>query len=340
MKIKFYLGTIVLNALLTTSYAQSTNPLIRQRMIDSIKMAALSDYATRYPILRQGSISADILGARTMKGELNGRDLFEGKTNITRIRSNFKIPMAEWGKNTITGIISYQQIHFDTKNITSYDPGFSNANRNLTKATVGFTATFSRSDTIFNHPVTYSASVSGLTDELSSVKRVNYSGTVNVPLSRTATSSWSVGLAVIIDPSSVAPVVPFVSYWHKYKDADLDLFVDLPYRVALRKRLSKKSWVFMGSELGGSLFFFDLNQPSLPRNNIYTSLDIKTGATLEYLLTRKLVFGVSGGIYTTAQARMFDHSAKPNDYFFRTSNGSTPYIGFSLSFLPFLKSLK
>jgi hypothetical protein len=340
MKIKFYLGTVVLSTLFTVSYAQNTNPLTRQRMIDSLKMSALSDYATRYPILRQGSIATDFLGARTIKGELNGHDLYEGKTNISRIRAAFKIPLAEWGRNTITGVVSYQQIHFDTKDITSYNPAFSTANQSLNKSTVGFTATFSRSDSIFNHPVTYSASVSGLTDELSSIKRVNYSGTLNVPLSRTATSSWSVGVAVIIDPSSVAPVVPFVSYWHKFKDADLDLFVDIPYRVAVRKQLSKKSWVFAGSELGGSLFFFDLKQPSLPQNNIYTSLDIKTGATFEYLLTKKLVFGVSGGVFTTAQARIFDHNAKPNDYFFKTSNGSVPYVSFSLSFLPFLKSLR
>jgi hypothetical protein len=337
MKNKLFLAISFL-CFSTTLFAQTAKELARKHMIDSIKMAVLSDYATRYPILRQGSIATDIIGGRTVTGELNGRELYEGKMNITRIRSNFKVPVAQWGKNNLTGAVSYQQTHFDTRDITSYDPAFSSANQSLTKSTVGLTMTFSRSDTIFGRQINYSAGISGLTDEATSIKRINYMGTVNVPLSRTATSSWSVGLAVILDPSSVAPVVPFVSYWHKFKESDLDLYIDMPYRIALRKQLSKRSWVIAGSELGGNLYFFDLNAPGLPQNSIYSSIDIRSGATFEYRVTKKLILGVAGGLYTTAQSRIFDHNAKPNDYFFRTSNGSAPYISFSVSFLPFLKS--
>jgi hypothetical protein len=224
--------------------------------------------------------------------------------------------------------------------MTSYNPQFANTDRRVTKSAVGFTASYNRSDSLFDRPIRYSGSLSGLTDEFSSIKRVNYMGSVNMALSSTASSSWSVGFALILDPSSVAPFIPFVSYWHKYKDPDLDLYVDFPYRIAIRKQLSKKSWVFFGTELGGSLYFFDLNQPSLPQNAIYSLIDVRTGTTFEYLLTRKLVLGVSGGIYTSAQARIFDHDAKTSDYFFKTSNGSAPYISLSISFLPFLKSLK
>ncbi|WP_183561531.1 hypothetical protein [Mucilaginibacter sp. SP1R1] len=322
----------------TNLFAQTTKEQARKQMIDSIKMAALSDYATRYPILRQGSFATDIIGARMVKGELNGHDLYQGKMNTTRVRSNFRVPLAQWGKNNLTGTVSYQQVHFDTRDITSYSPGFPATNRSLTKGTVGFTATFSRTDTLFHHQINYSGGISGLTDDATSIKRINYIGTVNVPLSRTETSSWSVGLAVILDPSSVAPVVPFVSYWHKFKDSDLDLFVDMPYRIALRKQVSKRSWAILGSELGGNLYFFDLNQPGLPQNAIYSSIEIRSGATFEYRVTKKLVLGIAGGLYTTAESRMFDHNNKPSDYFFRTSNGTVPYISFSVSLLPFLKS--
>jgi len=339
MTYKTILFSVAFSLLLSSAFAQTTQELAKQHMIDSIKMAMLSDYATRYPTLRQGAFATDIISGRTVTGELNGKDLYEGKMNVTRIRSNFNIPVAQWGKNTISGTLSYQQIHLETKEITSFNPAFSTADRSANKSAVGLTATFSRTDPIFNIPVSYSGSLSGLTDEFSSIKRINYLGTVSIPVSRSKYSSLTLGAVLILDPSAVAPFIPIISYWHKFQASDLDLYVDLPQRIVLRKQLSKRSWATVGSELGGNIYFFDLNQPAFPQNNIFSTIDVRTGATFEYLVTKKLVLGVSGGLYTAASSRMFDHNDKPDDYFFRTSNGSAPYISFSVSFLPFLKSL-
>lgn len=308
-------------------------------LIDSMKLAALSDYATRYPILRQGFLSTDIIGAGYVKAELNGKDLYEGQMNLSRVRSNFNIPVAHWGNNSIVSSINYQQTHFETREIRSFSAQFPAADRSITKTAVAFTTTYGRSDSLFNHQINYGGSISGITDELSSVKRVNYSGNISVPLKRDQYSSLTVGMVVIIDPSSVFPVIPFVSYWHKYQNSSLELFVDMPSRIMLRKQMSKKSWAFFGSELGGSLYFFNLNQPAVPQNAAYSSIEIRSGGTFEYLVTPKLILGINGGIYTTASSRVFDRNAQPGDYFFKTTNGSVPYISFSISFLPFLKSV-
>jgi hypothetical protein len=339
MKTKYLLVLLPLFLTLSAS-AQTEKQKATDKMIDSIKMAMLSQYAESYPVLRQGFLATDFIAGRTVTGELNGKDLYQGKVNIERIRSNFNIPLAQWGKNTITGTVSYQQIHFETDDVTSFSSSFPSTDQSVNKSTVGLTATFTRTDSIFNHPINYSGSVSGLTDETSSVKRVNYLGLITVPISRSKYSSFTVGVVVTIDPSTVEPVIPIISYWHKFQASDLDLYVDLPSRIALRKQLSKKAWATIGSELGGNIYFFDLNQPSLPQNNIYSTIDIRSGATFEYLVTKKLVLGVSGGLYTVASSRMFGQDDKPDQYFFRTSNGSSPYISFSISFLPFIKSLK
>ncbi|MDN5284869.1 MAG: hypothetical protein JWR38_1143 [Mucilaginibacter sp.] len=331
--------TTILSTMLSTAFAQTASEIAAKQKTDSLKLAGLSEYATRYPALRQGAFATDIMGNGNVKAELNGKDLYEGKLKVTRIRSNFNIPVVQWGRNVITGTISYQQTHFETDQIKSYSPEFSSMDRSLTKSTVGFTASFSRIDSIFHHAIRYSAGISGLTDEASSIKRVNYIGNVTVPVMRSQYSSLSLGVVVLLDPSSISPVIPIVSYWHKFKTPDLYLYVDLPQRIVVRKQLSKKSWAFVGSELGGNFFFFDFNQPSLPHNSIYSTVDIRTGGTFEYLLTKKLVIGVSGGLYTTAQSRMYADDAKSSAYFFKSQNGSVPYISFSISFLPFLKSI-
>ena len=321
------------------AFAQTVSENVTKQKIDSLKLAALSEYATRYPLLRQGAFATDIIGKGNVKAELNGKELYEGKGRATRIRSYFNIPVVQWGRNAISGTISYQQTNFKTDEIKSYDPQFSSMDRSLTKSTVGITASFTRTDSVFHQEVRYSAGISGLTDEASSIKRVNYIGNVSAPVLKSQYSSLSLGVVVFIDPSALSPVIPTISYWHKFKTSGLDLYADLPQRIVLRKQLSKKSWVFAGSELGGNFFFFDFNQPSLPRNSIYSTVDIRTGGTFEYLLTKKLVIGVSAGLYTIAQSRLYADDVKSNDYFFKTQNGSVPYVSLSLSFLPFLKSL-
>jgi hypothetical protein len=336
---KKFLCSIAFSLILSDTFAQTAKELAMKNMIDSIKIATLSDYATRYPLLRQGFISTDIIGSSKVRAELNDKDLYKGNMNVVRIRSNFNIPLAQWGKNVVTGTVSYQQSNFDTHDLQSYNPGFPGGDRNITKSAVGFTATYSRSDSLFNHPISFSGSLSGLTDEFSSIKRINYLGTVTIPVSKNQKSSLTVGLVVIIDPSAIAPIIPVVSYWRKL-DTDLDLYVDFPSRAVVRKQVSKRSWFFAGSELGGNLYFFKLDQPGLPQNTIFSSIDIKTGANFEYLVTKKLVLGVNGGLYTTASPRLFDHDDKPTAYFAKANGSSAPYISFSISFLPFLKSFR
>ncbi|CAM3917080.1 hypothetical protein SAMN06265348_111206 [Pedobacter westerhofensis] len=341
---KYLFIAILLNAFISNSTAQTAQQsdakkLAVQRMTDSLKMEALSGYAQLYPQLRQGFFSADFIGNANVHSELNGKDLYDGKMKITRIRTNFNLPLAQWGRNRITGTLGYQQQHLQTTEINSFNPEFSALDRDITKSAGSFTATFSRSDSIFNKQVIYSAGISGISDEFSSVKRVNYIGTVTVPLKRSRYSSLTVGMAIFIDPSAVSPVIPIISYWHKFKERDLDLFVDLPSRISLRKQLSKRSSASLGSELGGTLLFFDVNQPSLPQNTIYTNVEVRSGATFEYLATKKLILGINGGIYSTTASRMFDHNAKPDSYFYRSQAGSVPYVSFSVSFLPFISRL-
>jgi len=339
MKLKYLFSTTILIAASSAAYAQTAKEIAKKKMTDSMKMEGLSAYAIRYPMLRQGFIATDLISGGNTDAELNGNDLYKGKMNITRIRSNFKLPLAQWGKNALTGTVGYMQQRFQTKEITSFSPQLSNENRSVTKSTASFTVSFSRSDSLFNKQIFWSGGLSGITDEFSSIKRVNYIGTFSMPLKRTQTSSLTVGFVVILDPSSVSPFVPIISYWHKYTKPDLELFVDIPSRVAVRKQLTKKSWATLGSELGGTLSFFDADQAPVPRNSIYTNVEIRSGATFEYMLTKKVILGVNGGLFTTTSGRMFDRNDQPNDYFFKTTTGTVPYISFSVSLLPFLTKL-
>jgi len=364
MKCKLLVGTTLLSFVLSTTFAQSASDakktsdahksadakgtsdpqeaavLDKQKMIDSLRSAGLDEYAIRYPMLRQGMFATDFIGKGRVKSELNGQPLKEGEAAMHRIRSNFKLPLSQWGKNAITATVTYQQQRYEANSVTEYDPQNTAAEHfTLDKATVGLSATYTRADSLFNRPVFFSGTVTGVTDELSSIKRLNYTFGVTLPIKRTPVTALTLGFVVIVDPSSVAPFIPVFSYWHKFKSADLELFADVPSRVIVRKQLSKKSWATLGSELGGNLMFFDLNQPSLPQDVAYSTLEIRSGGTFEYQVSKKIILGVNGGLYTTSSSRMFDRRDKPTDYFLKTQTGTVPYISLSVSILPFLKRL-
>ncbi|HEY0176885.1 MAG TPA: hypothetical protein VGC08_10935 [Pedobacter sp.] len=324
---------------LGVTFGQSVKEVPSKEMADSIKMVYLSAAAIGYPILRQGFVSTDILGNGNIDAKLHGNEFFKAKASNTRVRSLFNIPLKEWGNNNITATLTYDQEHYNLTSVTSFNPQIPVSNTNFNKSTVGFTATYVHTDSLFNHQVIYSASISGLTDQLSSIERIYYTGTVTFPLKRTATTAYMVGAAVTIDRSSQFPFLPFFSYWHKFKTQDLELFADLPSRVSLRKQLSSKSWLSLNTDLTGTFLFFDLNHP-LPQEANYSKIELKTGPSFEYLLTKKLILGVNGGMISTLSSRMFQRSEGSGDYFINSNNSTVPYVNFTISFLPFLKAIR
>ena len=86
--------------------AQTANDLAIKKMTDSLRLAAFSDYAMKYPILRQGFLSADIIPSSDVSAELNGKELYRGKINTTRVRGSFNVPFSQWGRGVLAGTIN------------------------------------------------------------------------------------------------------------------------------------------------------------------------------------------------------------------------------------------
>jgi hypothetical protein len=195
----------------------------------------------------------------------------------------------------------------------------------------------SRSDSLFNRPVVYNVGVTALTNASFSQSRFIVTGLVSFSLRRTATTSLSIGALFAIDPSSPSPVVPFVSYFHSFNALHLELYADFPSRVVLRRPLSPKSALSLGSNLGGNLSFFNINHTTLPQDAIHTILELKTGFLYEYRFSPKMVLGVNTGILSTLRSKMLENKANVSDSFLENNNASVPFINLSVSFLPFWK---
>lgn len=230
--------------------------------------------------------------------------------------------------------------HYKLDQVQDFNPQFPVKDMNFNRQTVGFAITFSHRDSLFHTPVIYGSTLAGLTDQLSTVEKVSYLGSIIFPLKRTANNAFTIGIAVILDRSSVIPVLPVFSYWHKFGDSQTELFVDLPTRVSLRRQLTPNSWVSFGTELTSSYSFFSLNQPPLPQDVSSTQVELKTGPSYEYRVTKKLILGVYGGLFSTVDSRLAKRTDSWNTYFIQNKNSTTPYVNFTISFLPFFRQGK
>lgn len=316
--------------------AQTITQVARRLAEDSVKADYFEQAAIRNPSLRQLHISTDIISEGNITSKLNGQPLFKGKSHAIRTNAIFTVPVVSWGKNSISATGSYFQQDLKITDIQSFSPELGTQDRDFNKLTVGLTATFQRMDSLFNRPVFYSASISGVTNNINSIKKLSYLGTIFFPLKQTATTRYSLGVVVNIDPSLNIPAFLLFTYWHKFNH-DLELTFNMPSQVSLRKGFSDKMWLTLGTSLTGSLAFFNLNSPILPHDVNYTTIDLKSGLGLEYRIGKKVIFGVNGGVMTPLSARAFERTETSKDYFLSNKMSNVPYMNFSFSILPFIK---
>lgn len=325
---------IVLLLVSGSSFAQAGNQKAVQRIKDSITLIHLRAAALKYPTLRQAYVSREMIGNGKINAQLRDGSLYKGEMEIARTRVNLSLPVYRVGKHQFSTTINYLGQNFKLEKTTSLNPQFAIHDASDYKSTFSFSANYSISDSLFHHPVNFAASVLAVTDGSFSDARMNYLGIISFPLKRTTTTAYSIGLIINIDPASPAPAFPIFNYWHQFGPKGIELFVDMPSRLMLRKQLTAKTAVSLGSELGGTMAFLRFNTNYFPKRSIYTTLEIKSGATFEYTLNKFLVLGVNGGLLSTVASRHLEKNASQGDYFIKNNIHTVPYVNVSLSLLP------
>lgn len=316
------------------TYAQNMFSMSSLHPADTLRSES-HEQALRYPSLRQVSVTADLFGSGHFESKLNGKDFASGKSRNARISSFFSVPISSWDGNVIGATIYHNEQFFDIREADNQlaDPRINTGN--MSKSTLGLSLNFSRTDAIFHTPVIYSAVFTGLSDNLSAVRRFNFNGSIAFPLKRTVDEYFSLGALVQIDPSAPFPVLPVINYFRKLNSSGLQLIVDLPQGASLKQALSRKTWVYLGTTANTYASFYKSADAALPERFSYNTIEFKTGPGFEYLLGKYVVLGVSGGVNSIASARTMAKGSNYNDAFIKTTGKSVPYGEFRISLLPF-----
>ena len=315
---------------------------MKQRLMDSIRSERIDDAALTYPRIRQLTISQQINTGGTIRSKLHGKDFFSGKMRTARTSVNMNLPIVSGNKDNIVASVGFIHQYFDLYDVTAQDPNYAIADETRNIPMFNLNLSYSRRDTLFKIPVNLTASVGSLFNPGLSKYQFRFLGVLSVPLIRRENTNLTVGVIGFIDPTSLTPVIPLISYYKRFPSSGLDLIVDLPQRIALRKTLGKRNYLGIYSEVTGYNSFFGFNEttPTLPTNLNFAQTEIKSGLLYENRLTKKMVFSLSGGVVTMLRSRITEVGARQDKYLIDSKTGATPFVQAGISFLPFWEPFK
>ncbi|MGS2741818.1 hypothetical protein [Sinomicrobium sp. M5D2P17] len=293
------------------------------------------ELAIRYPDLRQFNVAVSSFDYSDFDAKSDDNRFAGGRIKTERISSFFNTPAVKWKGNSLSATVGYTHTSTELKDITNELPEVQLMPLTADKSTIDVALNYSRSDSIFNHPIIYSLVARGITDGLNSIRRFNFNGSFSLPLKRTENTTFSVGLLVLIDPSSPIPVEPIVNYYHKFASSGIELIVDLPRGINLKKQIAGNAWVIIGSDQHSYTTFYDRHNAFLDGKVSYNTIELKSGAAFEYLFAKNIMLSLGGGFNSFLSSRLFKDGEDYSSASIKSTNKSVPYVNLSLSLLSF-----
>ena len=290
--------------------------------------------ALRYPVLRMATVQMETAGSTHYTSKLYGKDFLSGKIQPRSIvRVSFSHPVYTSGSQELSvaaGYVSQTTVLKNTVNQIPQTP-INDGTYNLQNLSLALT--YKRTDSLFHKPILWGGTLLTNFSLQSSFGRATGLLFGIVPLKTTRTTRISVGLAVVIDPSSLVPVIPTFSYWHKFARSPWEISLDLPTGLFLRRPVFSKGLLSIGTELAENRLLRKTDLPQLQGGFAFKDLDLKNGFKLEYPVFRKVLIGCGGGLLYTTQYRVQDPGTRNNNYAIGIKRNPGPYFNINISLL-------
>lgn len=291
---------------------------------DTIPAVKQQNYPLEKPLILQYD---RINNAEYTTRDRDGQILKEGKAQISRFRAygSFKIYQKEKVTLSTSLLYTHENITNYTRNITENSLAKSTFNTNDVDLMING---FYRS-TLWNRPLIHSASVIIASPNVFDVKKIFAMVSSSVVFVKGPQTRYTLGLALALDLSAIIPVLPVVTYWHRFDNPLWEVDIVLPQKAVLRRAEFLKGWLTVGTELYGN-GFFATESTNLQGNYEYRYTELYSGIGYERLVG-KLLIGARTGFRSTIQGRMLKVYNRNNDYLFDTKNSTVPYLNLSVS---------
>ena len=315
----------ILNKIIVPLAILPLNKIVAQKK-DSIPQKVVAFVTDKFPQTRDLNVEFTQLTPYKFSPELYDADLPENKIkNYQQVKANANVYFIKNRKWMLSTSLNYRFTHLESENEM---PLFNNE-QNFHYHSEALSLT--RFSKLFNKIAIYSATASVDGSE-QHFERIRGMLTASLVLKATADTKMTVGIAVIIDPSSQVPAMPIFTYEHRFNNGWVADII-LPKKVVMRKDVFKNGRLSLGTEMDGTNFYL---YPDGKRYE-FRQLEINSGAMYEHKLGNNLIGTLKAGLRATPSSRIFAKEDSFKDYIFDMNAKPSFYFNVGISYNPFGK---
>lgn len=310
----------------------------QEQETNKVKMqAAIAD---KFPFTRVFDLKYVQYLPQDFDSELFGDDFISGRIkNRSKLNVFANIPVVMKKKWNITATANYKYEHAELEQVKGFGSmGQEVFNMQYEYHYISAALSFTGFTTVFKKPFIYNASFIADGNEHDPQRIKGFVGG-SVVLKANAKTKMTMGLIVLIDPTSPVPASPVFTLDHKFNSGWM-LDIIIPQRVFIKHDVFTDGRVSLGSELISDGFYLRSSQPGFAGMYDYRQLEVRSGITYEHWFSNSLIATFKTGFANVFSSRISERGESTNDYIFSTSQNGTGYFTLGFSFNPFSKKAK
>ena len=298
---------------------------------DSIPNKVIAFVTDKFPQARDLNIEFTQVTPYKFSPELYGNDLPENKIkSFQQVKANANVYFIKNRKWLLSASLNYRFTSINAENKINLfsEENMSKVNFHYHSEAVNVTH-FTK---LFNKIAIFSAtaSVDGSDQHF---ERIRGMVTGSLVLKANAKTKMTLGVAVLIDPSTPIPALPIFTYEHKFDNGWVADII-LPKKVLVRKDIFSNGRISFGTEMDNTSFYL---YPS-GKTYEFRQLEINSGAIYEHNLGGNFIGTLKTGIRATPASRIFEKKESPNDFIFDANAKPSFYFNVGISYNPFGRS--
>ncbi|MPT33167.1 MAG: hypothetical protein E2600_16200 [Chryseobacterium sp.] len=307
------------------------NKIIAQKK-DSIPQKVVAFVTDKFPQSRDLNVEFIQLAPHKYSSKLYGESLPDNKIkNLQQVKVNANFYFIKNAKWMLSTSLNYKYTSINTENRISIFPKniFNKQDFHYHSESLSLT----RFSKLFGKTAIYSAtaSVDGSEQHFERVRGM-LAGSVIVTAN--ANTTFTLGLAALIDPSGQIPVfpLPVITYKHNFDNGWIADII-LPSKIMMRKNIFTNGRFSIGTEMDNTSFYIYQDDKKYE----FRQLEINSGASYEHKLGGNFIGTLKTGMRAAPNARIFNKEDTFKDYILEAKAKPSFYFNVGISYNPFGK---
>lgn len=237
---------------------------------------------------------------------LDGKDVEKGrKKNLHTFKFSTMIPIVKSKRLSLYANMQYDRYQFDTENKLNHAPSAVFAQNHYDYFAGGLNGSYYMS--LFRKPFVISASVTADAWNKGWGMLMGTASGVMV-FKNTAWTTFSAGIMLMTHFSSI-PIMPILTYWHRFKNPNLSADITFPSQFYLRYQM-KKQRISLGAFMSSDNFYLKTNLEGAPRISYYCDAVLKPEIHYEYIINKHIYLSAHAGLSMVMTGGLYKKNRK------------------------------